>query len=56
MKGGLKSARGGGEGAWLLLQKLITRGWNKRRKVQELKEYRFSTVEKKYPVDYNIRY
>ena len=33
--------------AWLFLQKLINRGWNKPWEVQELKEYRFSTLKKK---------
>ena len=44
MKGGT-GISGRGEGAWLFLQKLISRCWNKRWKVQELKEYRFSTLE-----------
>ena len=44
MKGGVEQAVGGW--AWLFLQKLISRDWNKRWKVQELKEYRFYTLEK----------
>ena len=44
MKGGVEQAVGGW--TWLFLQKLISRDWNKRWKVQELKEYRFYTLEK----------
>ena len=44
MKGGVEQAVGGW--AWLFLQKLISRDWNNRWKVQELKEYRFYTLEK----------